>query len=361
MNDVTWAVPAFPAADIDPDGPSEDVVLSHPVVTPHAIGFVQTPAPAPKRFVTGAVYTADGELVTASQRIGGFSGDQYVAADVPRITPRRRQSSLERFGRGSDRSGSTLLDGLWAYGGHWMDHFGHFITETLTSHPAVRDDESWEGLIVHPSMFRGETGEWRERLAELAGLPTRRHVAEGGDCFPERLVVGRRRLSLNAFARPGATASWDRIRHAIVPEPAPTDLVYFSRARFETELASRQKGAVNNRESLAWDVAALEASFERAGFRVVHPETLSIDEQIRVVANARVIAGSSGSALHLAAFATSGTRVLELGDLRSGVTALPNQRVVCAARGQEMAYIPVSRDGSETQDARLDRILGSLV
>lgn len=366
MATIEWAVPENPVADPSGDaGPDADkpVILSQPFVTNHGMGYVQTPMPSPKRFITGAVYTASGELVTASQRIGGFSGDQYIAADLPKVAPRRERSSLDRFGRGSDRTGTTSLDGLWVYGGHWMDHFGHFITETLTSVPIeTGTDEPVRGLVMHPTLptRHATVNDWRDRLSDLAGLPTRRHIVSNGDCFPERLVVARRRLSLNAFARPGATALWDRVRDAVVPDPQPSERIFFSRRRFESALAEKDPNAVNNRASLAWNAEELEASFERAGFRVVHPETLSIDDQIRTVANAAVIAGGSGTALHLSAFATAGTRVLELGDLRTGARPLPNQRVVCSAQGQEMAYIPADPDSDESQNDRLDRIFADL-
>ncbi|RWZ67949.1 glycosyltransferase family 61 protein [Labedella populi] len=367
MASIEWAVPAFPVEDTDPDNSADAehaTIIASPLLTPYEIGNVPTPLPAPKHFITGAVYTASGDLVTASQRVGGLSGDQYVPADLPSIPPRRLASSLERFGRGRDRSGSTTLDGLWAYGGHWMDHFGHFITETLTAIPVESvDDGDVKGIVAHSSLPTRPSSSyaWRDRLAELAGLPQRRHVVTTGDCFPERLMISRRRLVLNAFARPRATALWDRIRDTAAPDAEPTDRVFLSRRRFEDSLAPAGVSTRNHRASLAWDAEQLEASFERAGFRIVHPETLSIDDQIRTVANAAVIAGGSGTALHLAAFATSHTRVIELGDLRSGVKALANQRVVCAARGQEMAFIPADRSAEESQDDRLDRVFAELL
>ncbi|WP_166408764.1 glycosyltransferase family 61 protein [Labedella phragmitis] len=362
MSALSWAVPTYPKPDRDAvdDESAHTLVLSRPAVTRHGTGPLPTVARSPKRFISGAVYTSAGELVTASQRIGGFGGDQYVSADLPRIPPRLPVSPLDRFGGGTP---STMLDGLWAYGGHWMDHFGHFITETLTSVPTDHvTDEEVRGLVMHPTLptRHGTPDVWRDRLAELAGLPVARHIVGGVDCFPERLVVSRRRLSLNAFARPGATVLWDRVTRAVVPDPRPEDRVFFSRRRFEADMAAADPEGRNNRSALAWDLDALEASFERAGFTIVHPETMSIDEQIRTVANAAVIAGGSGTALHLAAFATAATRVLELGDIRSGANPVPNQRVVCRARGQEMAYIAAAPDSELSQDERLDRAFADL-
>lgn len=54
----------------------------------------------------------------------------------------------------------------------------------------------------------------------------------------------------------------------------------------------------------------IEAMFIRHGFRVVHPQTMSIDEQIRTFSCASHVAGEYGSGLHSSVFSASGTPVL---------------------------------------------------
>ena len=76
-----------------------------------------------------------------------------------------------------------------------------------------------------------------------------------------------------------------------------------------------------------------------AGFAVVNPEQMDLDEQLALVADAAVIAGSSGSALHLSAFAPASTRVLEVGDLRSPERPMPMQLVIDAVRGHEHHFV----------------------
>jgi len=59
-----------------------------------------------------------------------------------------------------------------------------------------------------------------------------------------------------------------------------------------------------------------------------------------VVSDAQVVAGASGSALHLSAFAPSSTRVLEIGDSRSPDRPVAMQVVIDAACGHEHAFLP---------------------
>ena len=56
--------------------------------------------------------------------------------------------------------------------------------------------------------------------------------------------------------------------------------------------------------------AEIEQIFADRGFLIVHPQDLAIEDQVRLFANARLIAGSGGSAMHNAVFARPDARVL---------------------------------------------------
>jgi hypothetical protein len=58
--------------------------------------------------------------------------------------------------------------------------------------------------------------------------------------------------------------------------------------------------------------AEIEALMRRHGFAIVQPERLSLADQIRLVANAEMVAGLSGSAMHNLVFAREQTRALLL-------------------------------------------------
>lgn len=88
---------------------------------------------------------------------------------------------------------------------------------------------------------------------------------------------------------------------------------------------------------------------------MVAPETLSIDDQIRLARSADVLAGQAGTALHLAAFARPGTRVLELGDQRSHDWHMPTQQVIDTVCGHQQAFIG-PEVGPDQLRARLTRL-----
>lgn len=275
------------------------------------------PEKAPRKRTRGAVHTSDGTLVPTSQRAGGVRGEHVRAAD-----PGRTEVVPDR-----------VLAGTWLYVGNWMTHFGHFLTETLTTlWPRV---DGIDGLLAHPFTFpRRAPSDAELTLAAAAGFDLTPHLVEDQAVRVERLLVPSRPFVPNAVASPEAVTVWERVAEAA--GRARTPRVFLSRQRFHA--AHREaKGRPHRRELVG--EAELDTLAARHGFTVVHPEGLEVSEQVRLAAGAELIAGVSGTALHLSAFAGTDTRVLELGDARAP-HGLPNQQVISAARAHRYAALP---------------------
>ena len=317
-----------------PDPEQRDVVeVAKALVTPVTTGPLRTDR-GPVRWIRGAVHDSDGGLVRLSQRCWNGERHDPVAADpkrvpVPRLTPR--------------------LGGTWVYAGHWANHFGHFLLELL---PNLWPDAASlpappAGILVHrPARGRVPVTEpgraqrpalsrWQQELMELAGYAGA-DVRVVGDrpVRVERLLVPSRPVLLKRWALPPAVDLWRRVSEA-VGRRGDSPRVYLSRTRFH----SGRVGAGRARTKPAWD-ARLDDLFAEAGFLVVHPETLPIGEQIALVRGADVLAGLSGSALHLSAFATPGTRVVVVGDRRSPRRPTRAQTMIDLACGHRTAFLP---------------------
>lgn len=299
--------------------------------------------------MTGAVYDSSGRLVPQSQRLM-FEGDglRRVPADPARIG---RPKAPHR------------LEGAWVFGGHWMMHFGHFLLETLPNLWPL-DSRSADGIvaITHPerpmpaaegaALTRAEPTEPQRELLDLAGLggldvmiSRRRQVQV------ERLLVPERPVVIKHWVRPEAVALWRRIS-AAVGDRGTARKVLLSRSRFNAAEGRASTGPL--RSDPAWD-SRLDRAFSAAGFEIVHPEELTIREQIEIVRGAEVIAGSAGSALHLACFAEPGTKVLEIGDDRSeGTERQANQMAIDAACGH---YVDVVAYGDVDGLDNLERLV----
>lgn len=311
--------------------------------------FVRGPlrmAGQPLRWMSGAVHDAEGRLVPLSQR--DWDGDKHapVAADPHAVV------------RPEGPDGPDRLAGTWHYAGHWTRHFGHFLVETVPNlwpEPVVAGADRVAGVVAHRSCYgpapaapgrgdrtrRADLWPWQEELLELAGygaLPV--EIVRAQPRRVDRLRVAARPVLLKSRVGAEAVALWQRMAAAV--EPADERAVFLSRARFHADNADDDAKV---RVEARWE-QQMERLAVAAGFTVVHPETLSIREQVALLRGARVVAGSSGSALHLAVFAEPGTTVVEVGDRRTPDSPLPSQRLLDEACGHTSLFVPYADEAA---------------
>lgn len=269
-----------------------------------------------EKVVTGAVYRGD-ELVGESVRQGGVGGDLAISENPSRI-------ERGEVGR--------VLAGRWLYGGNWMNQFGHFILETL---PTLWWEEGdLEGIVFHPFLFGSKVQAWqREFIGRLNPDVCIEIVDE--DIVVERLVVPERAVVLNESVSKEAIDVWRSISSSRSAVTSPT---FFSRSALVSDPRSFSNDGV------------LDQVFEELGVRVVHPERLSIQEQLQIAADSEVLIGISGSALHLSAFAPIQTPTIEIGDKRTRGRPVPAQEVLDASMGRFTAFVPAKEELTGLRD-----------
>ena len=241
---------------------------------------------------------------------------------------------------------AKALRGKWLYGGVWMEHFGHFILETLGGLWPEPDD-SFDGIIFH-APYRNPANAWQQEFLRRTGWPAarvrfewmRKHTKTTDI---EHLVVPAVGFELN-HAVLGATRDlWDRMMTAGTPEGP----VFLSRSKWAN---------LNDGRVLEAD-AELERRLARRGVRVVSPELLPLAEQLRLMASASAVIGVEGSHLHLAAFASPGTTVISIGTPRFRATAADNQRLICESKQQPLEIVPLYSQGlARDVDATLSAV-----
>ena len=294
----------------------------------------------------GAVHDAEGWVVPQSQRVVHPS-DRNVPSDPVRISP--RPSDLER------------LTGQWYYLGHWMWQFGHFLFETL---PVLWAHQG-ESLVAHRFGGNDPAAGWQRRFLELAGVSGTPYVIDDVPVAVEKIRVPKRPTVVGASASPAAVSIWQKIARAAAEGP---DLpqgqgrqIALSRSRLEADRPRR-----NAKARAVTNASALDDLWRRYGFEVVHPELLSLDEQIRVIRGAKVLVGLNGSAPHASAFARPGTPVILVGNpARQGRNL--TQKAIDAAVGNPQMVIGWKGVSPESQEIdlddharKLDRALASL-
>lgn len=226
-----------------------------------------------------------------------------------------------------------------------MDHFGHILTE-FAGHVGglLEDPRGLDGVaggrsvLVVSARCHAASGP----LADLLGLPADRVLSTADLSGPTRareaLIPRPSMINRHGIAARHFRHVWrvlDRL-HGVGPHLA--NLAAASgRARLYLSRSRLPPGVRRIREE-----KVLEDELRRLGWRVAHPQELSIAEQLDHLADARTIAGCVGSALHLLmAFGerAGGRRMIALGSgvkqtglnlvLQASRQGMPFRQVVC--------------------------------
>lgn len=246
--------------------------------------------------IRGCLYSADGARLALSQRHFG-PGFRFRPGDPDTIDPATVASA-------------PRLDGRTLYLGHYMPHYGHFLTETLSTFWILetRPAAAFDRVAFHPCFFGRLSGYARQCLAAFGIAPEAVVLLDaegtGGPVRFEEVVVPERLFRLWDSADPLLRGVFDRIRGAALAgrAPAPGRDVYLSRRR------SYWRGG----QRVVANEGLVEEMFRRRGFLIVNPETVAFPDQVALYAAAPTLAGLSGSALLNCLFQRPGARLLEL-------------------------------------------------
>lgn len=182
---------------------------------------------------------------------------------------------------------TARLAGRHIWGGLFYGHFGHFLTETMSRCWAFDDDSAASVLFVPKHDKLTVFGTYRAEYWSLLGITAPPQILTA-PVEVEELVVPGQGFGLGRIAR-GTPEYRARMRRlaATLPSDAPRR-IYISRTRFQG------RGGI-----LA--EASVEANMIRHGYTVIHPERLSLTDQLRHYKSATHIVGVDSSAFHVAA------------------------------------------------------------
>lgn len=304
-------------------------------------GFV-TPTMVGKGKISGCVYRADGSKVGLSERFGGWNGDLFRSDNPDAL---ERPACRERSGKG-------------LYLGSLMSaHYGHFITEGLSTFwifetiPAA----AFDYFLFSPFVFGTKFPGYALQCMRAFGIDPDRIVIMGKEAMAfEDLVVPERLFRLNHSADPALAWVHRRISSQIDEGCKTLDRVYLSRRK----ISFKQLTRVIANEVL------VEKLFRQAGFTVIYPEEIPFNDQLALYANARVVAGPSGSALHNSLFMGPGSILIELGDPRYGGERAPTQMLCDIVSGVETAFIPfvgTIREGGKSITVDIEDLRDKLI
>lgn len=223
------------------------------------------------------------------------------------------------------------------YLGPLYNHFGRFLLDSLARIWALPQlDPSTKVLFDYPNSSHWQLHPWVFRILEAFGVPRARILTLEAPTRLRRVTVpeplfeqahGAHERAIEPFRQVAA-----RITGDIEPSSRP---VYLSRRL----LTSRQRPLIGE--------AALEQLLSDYGVRIVHPQTLAFEEQIRLVNGHSDILSSPGSAAHNILFAlhrprlhllTAGNHIPANFFLCSALAGAPTSFVDCLGTGGRPSF-----------------------
>jgi hypothetical protein len=237
---------------------------------------------------------------------------------------------------------AARLPGTHVYGGILLDSFGHFLLESLARLWAI--GETGDAPVLW-HFVQPRRRPWQSEILGIAGLHTRAAVPIDRPLGVETLLVPDPGFVIGTLFHPRQAKALD-----LVPAPAPRAgrRVWLSRSALPPHHVRVEGEAV------------AEEALRARGWRVVHPERLTVRDQLAAIAEAEVVAGFQGSALHslilLSGFAGE-VRIVRRRE--AGIGLHPNYGLIARGKGfrQRVLAVPLRAldDGGSSPRLALER------
>jgi hypothetical protein len=230
-----------------------------------------------------------------------------------------------------------------ALGAQTNPNYSHWLVESVVRALLFAPFDDGSVMYLSPPLK-----DWQREALALAGVAPERILtlpAHKLVRFPEVFAVSRGITGL-PWLIPGALSPL-----AALAEPSQGNgrganprgrRLYVSRALIERRLITNE--------------AELVTMLKHHGFRMVHPQTLSVSEQIKLFAGAEAIIGSWGSGLTNLLFSPPGTLAIELQPEDVGYAGIAFVWNIASIRGQRYAQVvcPVAAGMRELALGRRD-------
>ena len=198
---------------------------------------------------TGGVFTFDGQFIEDSLLCRG--------------RPAELQKPVEH------------LSGTYIYGGCLFGHFGHFIWESLSRLYTIRQCKNYPILFISPN----------DRIFNVQKMLFK-SIGVNNEIL---LVKASTSVESLIYSSPGSTLNpvfisdkqIDSLKYFDFAENTSKEKIWLSRSKLEY-------GKVTNEP-------AIEKELIKAGYDIIHPQTLPLREQVRLVGTSDIIAGFDGS------------------------------------------------------------------
>jgi capsular polysaccharide biosynthesis protein len=212
-----------------------------------------------------------------------------------------------------------VIGGNSLYLGHFFAHYGHFLLESLSKAwiMGIHSQAYIDNFIFH--VYSNEQiPPYALWALKALGIPTSKVRIIRENTILQSVLVAE-----SAFiARHSVNTNFITPFRQIV-DYASDGKIGMSSCKGENAIyASRRR--LSYKERLVLNEDEIEALMKRLGFTILHPQEMTIEEQVLSFNNAHTVAGATGSALHNVVFGKPGQSVIHFSARRVN----PNYKLI---------------------------------
>ncbi|MBR0558872.1 glycosyltransferase 61 family protein [Neokomagataea anthophila] len=184
--------------------------------------------------------------------------------------------------------------GDYFYGGHVGTHFGHFIAETLPRYWCEKKFFHNKKIVIHSSYNIDEifSSYFIKKFFSYLDLCKDNFVIFKRPTIIPNIIISGTSFEENHFAHNVFASFCNKIGRDFGVNNLNDKPVYLSRSQFGSGMR------VFESESI------LEENLKNKGFNIVHPQKLTLEEQISLFSTTRPVCGFIGSAFHNSIFSS---------------------------------------------------------
>ncbi len=183
--------------------------------------------------------------------------------------------------------------------GNVYPQFGHFLLEHLNRAYAALDKKYQKMKFVLINNKSVEpVPEYMFVFLELLGIERKNILILDRTTQFKNVYVPDQGFNIPLYSSKKFGETFAKMAKSVKDNKRAYDKVYVSRAK------------LNARKTYGEE--KVQKIFERNGFKIIYPETMSLKEQIAAIKDCKFLAGCAGTALHMALFMKSGGTVIQI-------------------------------------------------
>ena len=270
------------------------------------------------------VHVKNGIVAVEKGSYGVFDDKLYFV----RESFKTRGNARQRIPKIS-KNNIDFVDKDVVYMGGVMPHFGHFLLEHFCRAYAMLDNYMCDKYVVFANYKGVDVPQFMYDMMAMVGVPRERIIIIDKTTRFRNVYVPTQSFDMFKYTSLEYGKIFDYIVNKIDDGAGRYNKkIYISRAKMGTRRTLGEEKIQN--------------IFERNGFKIIYPETMSLHDQAAIVGHCDTLAGCAGTGLHLALFMPRGGTVIQIKRNRKNKDSAGTQTLINRTKGLHGVFVSAS-------------------